>query len=69
MLLRLLTLLRIAENAGKALAFITVLPGWMDCIGFRALLDAKQWLRVSLLIAAEDHGFVDGAAHRRPRKL
>ena len=70
---RVIALLSAAQRAGAPLAFTIVLPGWTDCVGYQRLggdADANgrhPFLRASLLLAAADHGFVDGAAHRRPR--
>ena len=79
---RVIALLSAAQRAGAPLAFTIVLPGWTDCVGYQRLggdadaaddADAANangrhpFLRASLLLAAADHGFVDGAAHRRPR--
>ena len=55
------------QAAGEALCFAVVLPGWTDSDGFRALDAAARWLRATLLVAASDHGFVDGGQHRRAR--
>lgn len=60
-------LLTDAQLAGRPLAFVVVLPGWTDCAGYRALLEAGPLLRHTLLVAAADHGFVDGAQHVRHR--
>mmetsp|Transcript_49698 Transcript_49698/g.129555 ORF Transcript_49698/g.129555 Transcript_49698/m.129555 type:complete len:486 (+) Transcript_49698:3-1460(+) len=64
---RLLALLVEAQAARHCLSFVVVLPGWTDNAGYRALSEAAPFLRASLLLAAVDHGFVDGAAHRRQR--
>lgn len=42
------------------------LPGWLDSKGL-ALLEASPFLRARLLVAASDHGFVDGGQHARAR--
>ena len=60
----LLRLLAAAQAAAEALAFVVVLPGWRDSRGWRAL-DESPLLRRRLLVAAADHGFVDGAQHAR----
>ena len=57
------------QAAGEALGFVVVLPGWTDCEGYSALLGAAPLLRRTLLVAARDHGFVDGGQHARPRGL
>ena len=62
-----LALLEAAEAASEALAFAVVLPGWTDCRGYASLLSADAFLKRSLLLPAEDHGFVDGGQHARPR--
>lgn len=63
----LLTLLTAAEGACRSLSFVVVLPGWTDCAGYNRLLNAAPLLRRTLLVAAADHGFVDGGQHARPR--
>ena len=63
---RLLNLLEVAEAAGRALCFAVVLPGWTDCEGYQRLHAAARWLRSTLLVAASDHGFVDGGQYARP---
>ena len=63
---RLLSLLAAAQSSAEPLCFAVVLPGWEDCAGYRALL-AAPLLRRTLLVAAADHGYVDGAQHVRPR--
>jgi len=65
---RMLRLLAAAEAAAQPLAFAVVLPGWLDCEGY-ASLAAAPYLRASVLVAAADHGFVDGAAHVRARSF
>ena len=62
-----LRLLRAAQEAGEPLCFAVVLPGWTECAGYAALLNAAPFLRRSLLVAAADHGFVDGGQHTRKR--
>ena len=57
-------LLGIAQRHGEALCFAVVLPGWADSRGWRAL-SGHALLRHRLLVAAADHGFVDGAVHSR----
>ena len=63
---RLLALLDTAQAADEPLCFAVVLPGWADNPGYRALL-AAPLLRRTLLVAAADHGYIDGAQHARPR--
>ena len=65
--LRMIRLLEKAQAAGEPLAFAVVLPGWADSKGYNALLAAAPLLRRSLLVAAADHGYVDGAQHARRR--
>ena len=63
---RLLSLLAAAHAACEPLTFVVVLPGWLDSEGYRAL-DGSSHLRAKLLVAAADHGFVDGGQHARTR--
>ena len=63
---RLLAHLERAEAANEPLCFTVVLPGWADNAGYCALL-ASPFLRRTLLVAAADHGYIDGAQHARPR--
>ena len=63
---QLLSLLSAAQQSAEPLCFAVVLPGWEDCAGYRELL-AAPLLRRTLLVAAADHGYVDGAQHVRPR--
>ena len=64
---RLLEQLHEAQSAGRALSFAVVLPGWTDNDGYQRLLSAGPLLRGTILLAATDHGFVDGGQHVRPR--
>ena len=64
--LQMIRLLETAQAAGEPLAFAVVLPGWADSKGYNALL-AAPLLRRSLLVAAVDHGYIDGAQHARRR--
>lgn len=59
-----LALIAAAEAAGSALTFAVVLPGWGELEG-RAGLLLSPLKRLSMRVAAADHGFVDGAAHAR----
>jgi phosphorylated CTD-interacting factor 1 len=61
---RALALTAAAEAAGSALTFAIALPGWGELEG-RAGLLLSPLKRLSMRIAAADHGFVDGAAHAR----
>ena len=62
----LLKLLQAADDAtgNVPLAFTVILPGWKESEAFNSLSNAK-WLRRRVLIAADDHGFADGASHER----
>lgn len=62
-----LELLEAAQAASEPLCFAVIVPGWTDCVGYRALAEASPFLRRSLLIAAADHGFIDGGQHARRR--
>jgi phosphorylated CTD-interacting factor 1 len=61
---RVLRLLAAAEAAAAPLCFVVLLPGWGELRGRAALL-ASPALRFSLRVAADDHGFCDGASHAR----
>ena len=65
---------RAAERVGKmleaavrherSLTMVAFYPGWTDCAGWQALSGSPH-LRLSVLIAAADHGYCDGAAFQR----
>lgn len=59
-----LQLLQAAEADGGALGFVVLMPGWQEVPGWQ-LLNSSSFLRQSLLIAAADHGYCDGASHQR----
>jgi phosphorylated CTD-interacting factor 1 len=61
---RVLRLLAGAEAANAPLCFAVLFPGWAELRGRAALL-ASPLLRFSLRVAADDHGFCDGASHAR----
>jgi len=61
-----LALLARADTRKEPLSFVVVLPGWLDSLGYQALAQSA-FTRRTLLIAAVDHGFVDGAQHARAR--
>jgi len=46
------------------LSFAIVVPGWRDSEAF-ASLGASRFRRGSVLVAKDDHGYVDGAQHQR----
>merc|ERR1712129_508625 len=50
--------------ASAKLAFTFVMPGWSESIAFQRL-ETSKWNRGQVLIAAVDHGYVDGASHQR----
>uniref|UniRef100_A0A7S0IND2 PCIF1 WW domain-containing protein n=1 Tax=Calcidiscus leptoporus TaxID=127549 RepID=A0A7S0IND2_9EUKA len=53
-----------AQQASQALTMVLVLPGWLDSAGWK-LVERSAFLRRQLLVAAADHGFVDGAQYMR----
>jgi phosphorylated CTD-interacting factor 1 len=53
-----------AAKAKEALTFVFVSPGWKETRAF-ADLTASAFLRKTVLIAAADHGYCDGASHQR----
>ena len=52
------------RGAAGPLSFVVVVPGWADSEAWRSL-QASEYKRKCLLVAAADHGFVDGAQHSR----
>ena len=53
------------KNGRKhALSFVVVVPGWTEG-GCWASLSSSPYLRFKLIVAADDHGFCDGASHQR----
>jgi len=58
------SLLDRAEKAKQPLTFVFVMPGWKETRAFE-VLTASAFLRASVLIAASDHGYCDGASHQR----
>eukprot|EP00879_Flechtneria_rotunda_P019913 GHRR01020930.1.p1 GENE.GHRR01020930.1~~GHRR01020930.1.p1 ORF type:complete len:319 (+),score=124.78 GHRR01020930.1:528-1484(+) len=59
-----LTLLQAAEAAQAAVSFTVLMPGWTEVEGWK-LLQQSSFLRNSLMVAAADHGYCDGASHQR----
>ena len=59
-----LVLLGAAAASTEPLTFAIVLPGWLDSLGYCALA-GSPYTRRAVLVAAVDHGFVDGAQHTR----
>jgi phosphorylated CTD-interacting factor 1 len=59
-----LSLLADAEAGGSALSFVVLMPGWKEVPGWQ-VLQQSSFLRHSLLVAAADHGYCDGASHQR----
>ncbi|CAE8603869.1 unnamed protein product [Polarella glacialis] len=53
-----------ASKGDHALSFAVFVPGWRECAGFAALA-ASPFLKRLVLVAADDHGFADGASHQR----
>jgi len=52
------------EGTTAALSFVVVVPGWTEDAAWAALR-ASPFRRAHWLIAAADHGFCDGAQHKR----
>ena len=46
------------------MSFVVVVPAWRDAEAWRAL-DASPFNRRVLVVARDEHGFCDGAAHQR----
>lgn len=63
------SLLRRARESEEPLSFVVVVPAWKECKFWQAL-SKSEFLRIPAadIIAAEDHGFVDGAQHSRPAR-
>ncbi len=61
---RLRQLLEAAELAGDALSFVVIIPGWKETRAWQRTSSSK-YLRKSVVVAAADHGFCDGASHQR----
>ncbi|KAK9846255.1 hypothetical protein WJX81_000135 [Elliptochloris bilobata] len=61
---RMEALLAAAEASNQALAFVVILPGWEELGAWRAL-SASAHMRGRVVVAAADHGFLDGASHQR----
>ncbi|WIA19184.1 hypothetical protein OEZ85_003829 [Tetradesmus obliquus] len=59
-----LALLQQAEAAGGALSFCVLVPGWTEVAGW-GLMNSSSFLQRSLVVAAADHGYCDGASHQR----
>ena len=57
-------MLEAAVRDERSLTLVGFYPGWKDCAGWQALSGSPH-LRLSVLIAAADHGFCDGAAFQR----
>ena len=52
------------RGASGAMSFVVVVPAWRDAEAWRAL-DASPFKRRVLVVARDEHGFCDGAAHQR----
>ncbi|KAF6254202.1 phosphorylated CTD interacting factor 1 WW domain-containing protein [Scenedesmus sp. NREL 46B-D3] len=59
-----LALLQQAEAARTALSFCVLVPGWQEVAGWQ-MMSSSSHLRRSLVVAAADHGYCDGASHQR----
>eukprot|EP00967_Tisochrysis_lutea_P147762 scaffold281217_cov23-Tisochrysis_lutea.AAC.1 len=58
-------LLGAADTCDRPLSFVVVVPTW-ERLPFHRKLATSQWLASApLFIAAEDHGYLDGAQHLR----
>ena len=59
-----LAALEAAEREGLALSYAIFLPGWEEAEGWNRLKGSKL-LEKFVLVAAQDHGYCDGASHQR----
>ena len=66
---RLETLLADAEARGAALSFAVITPHWPRRAAWEALAGSAFRVRPPLVIAARDHGYVDGAQHCKKKTL
>ena len=58
------TALNAADEADSPLTFVVFVPGWTETSAWRKLT-ASTHTRNSFVVAASDHGYLDGAAHQR----
>jgi len=65
---RLESLLADAEARGAALSFAVITPYWPRRAAWEALAGSAFRVRPPLVIAARDHGYVDGAQHCRKKR-
>ena len=65
---RLESLLADAEARGAALSFPVITPHWPRRAAWEALAGSAFRVRPPLVIAARDHGYVDGAQHCRKKR-
>lgn len=65
---RLESLLADAEARGAALSFAVITPHWPRRAAWEALAGSAFRVRPPLVIAARDHGYVDGAQHCRKKR-
>jgi len=66
---RLESLLADAEARGAALSFAVITPHWPRRAAWEALRGSAFRVRAPLVIAARDHGYVDGAQHCKKKTL
>ena len=68
---RIVALLKTAAAADEPLAFVVFIPGWQETRCWQTMMDeaspATPFRRLAFVIAADEHGFVDGASHA-PRR-
>lgn len=55
---------RLLREISAPLSFCVIVPGWADSPSFKALSSSSH-LAYKCLVAAADHGYVDGAQHQR----
>ena len=58
------TALNAADEADSPLTFVVFVPGWTEASAWRKLT-ASTHTRNLFVVAASDHGYLDGAAHQR----
>lgn len=57
-------LLEDAEKGNRQLMFVVIVPAWVDGESWK-YLSSSLYNRKSMIVAANDHGFHDGAQHQR----
>lgn len=61
---RICNMLDNADEKSAPLSFVIFIPGWEECESWERI-KGSSFLRGQLLLAADDHGYCDGASHQR----